>query len=126
KTIIAKVNEYSTVRFDKNNYSVPADIIGKDVTVKAYGNHLDVIFNNKIVATYIRLYGSGNSTSYTLEHYMPLLERKPRSVFNAMLVVQVIQKDLLECSMKFLDTNSDTVKLLRLCLDYSIERIINI
>lgn len=126
KTIIAKVNEYSTVRFDKNNYSVPADIIGKDVTVKAYGNHLDVIFNNKIVATYIRLYGSGNSTSYTLEHYMPLLERKPRSVFNAKPVRQVIQKDLLEWGMKFPDANRDTVKLLRLCLDYSIERIINI
>ena len=126
KTIIAKVNEYSTVRFDKNNYSVPADIIGKDVTVKAYGNHLDVIFNNKIVATYIRLYGSGNATSYTLEHYMPLLERKPRSVFNAKPVRQVIQKDLLEWGMKFPDANRDTIKLLRLCLDYSVDRIISI
>lgn len=33
---VASGNEYSTVRFDKNNYSVPADIIGKEVTVKAF------------------------------------------------------------------------------------------
>lgn len=94
--MIAKVNEYSTVRFDKNNYSVPADIIGKDVTVKAYGNHIDILYKNKVVATYIRLYGHGNATNYTLEHYMPLLEKKPRSVFHAKPVRQVIQKDLLE------------------------------
>lgn len=96
KTVIAKVNEYSTVRFDKNNYSVLADLIGKDTTVKAYGNHINILYHNKTVATYVRLYGSGNATSYTLEHYMPLLDRQPRSVFHAKPVRQVIQKDLLE------------------------------
>lgn len=126
KTVIAKVNEYSTVRFDKNNYSVPADLIGKDTTVKAYGNHINILFRNKTVATYVRLYGSGNATSYTLEHYMPLLEQKPRSVFQAKPVRQVIQKDLLEWGMKFPNANRDTVKLLRLCLDYSVDRILNI
>lgn len=57
---------------------------------------------------------------------MPLLERKPRSVFHAKPVRQVIQKDLLEWGMKFPDANRDTVKLLRLCLDYSVDRIIAI
>lgn len=126
KTAVAKVNEYSTVRFDKNNYSVPADLIGKDATVKAYGNHINILFHNKNVASYIRLYGQGNATSYTLEHYMPLLERKPRAVFNAKPVRQAVQRDLLEWGMKFPDANRDTVKLLRLCLDYSIDKILNI
>lgn len=126
KTVIAKVNEYSTVRFDKNNYSVPADIIGKDVTVKAYGNHINILYKNKVVAAYIRLYGRGNATSYTLEHYMPLLEKKPRSVFHAKPVRQVIQKDLLDWGMKFPEPNRDTIKLLRLCLDYSVDRILRI
>lgn len=62
-------------RFDKNNYSVPANLIGKDATVKAYGNHINILYHNKNVASYIRLYGQGNATSYTLEHYMPLLEQ---------------------------------------------------
>lgn len=126
KTVIAKVNEYSTVRFDKNNYSVPANMIGKDVTVKAYGNHIDILFHNAMIATYTRLYGSGNATSYTLEHYMPLLERKPRAVFNAKPVKQMIQKDLLEWGLKFPDANRDTVKLLRLCLDYGVDKIVEI
>lgn len=126
KTVIAKVNEYSTVRFDKNNYSVPADIIGKDVTIKAYGNYINILFHGKTVATYMRVYGVGNTTSYTLEHYMPMLERKPRAVFNAKPVRQAVQKDLLEWGMTFPDPNRDTVKLLRLCLDYSVDRILNI
>jgi len=35
KTAVAKVNEFSTIRFDKNNYSVPATLIGKEATIKA-------------------------------------------------------------------------------------------
>lgn len=35
KTITTRVDDFSTVRFDKNNYSVPAVYIGRDVTVKA-------------------------------------------------------------------------------------------
>lgn len=126
KTIVAKVSDYSTIRFDKNNYSVPATLIGKETTVKAYGNHIDIYYKSTIVASYNRIYGSGGETSYTLEHYMPLLERKPRSVFNAKPVRQAIQKDLLEWGLKFPNASRDTVKLLRLCLDYGIDRIISI
>jgi len=38
---------------------------------------------------------------------MPLLERKPRAVFNAKPVRQVVQKEL-EWGMKFPDANKDT------------------
>lgn len=126
KTAIAKVSEYSTVRFDKNNYSVPATLIGKETTIKAYGNDIKIYYKAATVAGYDRIYGSGGNTSYTLEHYMPLLERKPRSVFNAKPVRQAIQKDLLEWGMNFPNANRDTVKLLRLCLDYGTEKIIGI
>lgn len=72
------------------------------------------------------LYGRGNATSYTLEHYMQLLEKKPRSVFHVKPVRQVIQKDLLEWGIKFPDPNRDTIKLLRPCLDYSVDKILRI
>jgi len=126
KTVVAKASEYSTVRFDKNNYSVPATLIGKENTIKAYGNHIDIYYKAAIVASYDRVYGRGGETSYTLEHYMPLLERKPRSVFNAKPVRQAIQKDLLEWGMNFPSANRDTIKLLRMCLDYGTDRIISI
>ena len=38
----------------------------------------------------------------------------------------MIQKDLLEWGLKFPDANRDTVKLLRLCLDYSVDKIVEI
>ncbi len=126
KTVTAIVNEYSTVRFDKNNYSVPANLIGKEVTIKAYGNLIKIYHKATEVAGYERIYGSGGETRYTLEHYMPLLERKPRSVFHAKPVRHTIQKDILEWGMKFPNANRDTVKLLRLCLDYGTNRIIYI
>jgi len=126
KTAITKVNEYSTVRFDKNNYSVPATLIGQEATIKAYGNEIRIHHKAAVVASYDRIYGPGGHTSYTLEHYMPLLERKPRSVFNAKPVRQAVQRDLLEWGMKFPNANRDTVKLLRLCLDYGTDRIIGI
>ena len=88
--------------------------------------HIEVCYKSTIVASYDRIYGRGGDTSYTLEHYMPLLERKPRSVFNAKPVRQAIQKDLLEWGMNFPNANRDTVKLLRLCLDYGMDRIISI
>jgi transposase len=126
KTSIAKASEFSTVRFDKNNYSVPATLIGKEITIKAYGNHIEIYNRAELVVSYDRIYGRGGETIYTLEHYMPLLERKPRSVFNAKPVRQFIQKDLLEWGMTFPNANRDTVKLLRLCLDYGTDRIISI
>lgn len=82
KTIMAKVDDFSTVRYEKNNYSVPTKYLRKDITVKGYANTLCILHNNSIIATYSRYYGSGN-TQYRLEHYIDLLERKPRSVFNA-------------------------------------------
>ena len=126
KTVNVSVNEYSTIRFEKNNYSVPALLIGKDVTVKAYGNIMKIHHKGGQVAHYERIYGTGGQTKYTLEHYMDMLEKKPRSVFNAKPVRQNIQKDLLDWGMSFPNANRDTVKLLRLCLDYGIDKILEI
>ncbi|MBM7615152.1 IS21 family transposase [Alkaliphilus hydrothermalis] len=126
KTVTAIVNEYSTVRFEKNNYSVPAFHIGKEVTVKAFGNSLEIYHKATKVASYERIYGSGGQTKYTLEHYMSMLEQKPRAVFHAKPVRQNIQKELLQWTTSFPNGNRDTVKLLRLCLDYGVDKILSI
>jgi len=46
KTIIATVDDYSTVRYEKNYYSVPTKYLRKDVTVKGYGNNVQVFYQN--------------------------------------------------------------------------------
>ena len=79
KTVIVKVDDFSTVRYEKNNYSVPTKYLRKDVTVKGYANSICILYEGSVIATYSRQYGAGN-TQYRLEHYIDLLERKPRSV----------------------------------------------
>ena len=125
KTVIAKVDDFSTVRYEKNNYSVPTKHLRKDVTVKGYANYICILSNGAVVATYPRYYGFGN-TQYRLEHYIDLLERKPRSVFNAKPVKDNITKELMDWGSQLPGGNKEMVKLLRLCMDYGEERILAI
>lgn len=77
-----RVDSYSTVRFDTNNYSVPVKYCGCDVSVKGYADRVSVFFKGEKVAEHDRCYGKKQSI-YSLEHYLPLLEKKGRAIFNA-------------------------------------------
>lgn len=125
KTAIAKVDDFSTVRYEKNNYSVPTKYLRKDVTIKGYANSICILHEGSVIATYSRQYGSGN-TQYRLEHYIDLLERKPRSVHNARPVKETLTKELLDWGNQLPGGNKEMVKLLRLCVDYGEERILAI
>jgi transposase len=117
------VGDYSTVRFDRNEYSVPVQFLRKTVTVKGYANRVDIICDRDTVVTYDRLLGQGK-TAYKLEHYISLLERKPRSVFQAKPVRQTVQKELIDLGSNLPGGNKDMVRLLRMCVDYGEDRVI--
>lgn len=119
------VGDYSTVRFDRNEYSVPVRYLRKEMTVKGYANEVCIFHNGELTATFDRLYGSGK-TSYRMEHYLDLLERKPRAVFQAKPVRHNVTKELLDWGHMLPGGNKDMVKLLRLCVDYGEERILSI
>lgn len=125
KTAIAKVDDFSTVRYEKNNYSVPTRYLRKNVTVKGYANTLRILHEGTEIATFSRQYGSGN-TQYCLEHYIDLLERKPRSVQNAKPVKETLTQELLAWGSQLPGGNREMVKLLRLCVDYGEDRILAI
>ena len=125
KTAIAKVDDFSTVRYEKNNYSVPTKYLRKSVTVKGYANNICILHEGSVIATYSRQYGSGD-TQYRLEHYIDLLERKPRSVSNARPVKETMTKELLDWGNQLPGGNKEMVKLLRLCVDYGEDRILAI
>ena len=61
-----------------------------------------------------------------MEHYIDLLERKPRAVFQAKPVRQNITKELIDWGHLLPGGNKDMVKLLRLCVDHGEERILSI
>jgi len=119
------VGDYSTVRFDKNNYSVPVRYLRKTVTVKGFANEVHIMHNGELIATYERSYGTGK-TQFRLEHYIDLIERKPRCVFQARPVRETVTQELIEWGKLLPGGNAEMVKLLRLCVDYGEEKILSI
>ena len=77
-----RVNAFSTVRFETNSYSVPVQYCGKTVAVKALPERIDIWLEGELIASHVRCYGRERSV-YQLEHYLPLLERKGRAIFQA-------------------------------------------
>lgn len=122
RSLIAKVDEFSTIRFDHNTYSVPFEYVGKQVTVKGYGNSIKVMYRNLAIALYPRCYGRGD-VKYQIEHHIDLIEQRPRSVFNAKPVKAYLQPDVMEIGQRLLDPR-EMVKFLRLCIDYGQERVL--
>lgn len=122
KSRTARADNFSTVRFDYNYYSVPFQYAGKEVSIKGYGNELIILYRNNEIARYPRCYERGK-TKYCLEHYMDLIEQRPRSVFNAKPVKSNIPTELLEIG-KRLSGPREMVKLLRMYLDYGEEKLL--
>lgn len=116
KSTTYKVDSFSTIKFDFNHYSVPMDYVDKDVSIKGFGNEVIVVYKLKQIANYPRCYGRGE-TKYSLEHYIDLIEHRPRSVFNAKPVKSNVSTQLIEIG-KQLAGPREMVKLLRLCVDY--------
>ncbi len=121
KSITATVNDYSTVRFDYNHYSVPVKYAGKEISVKGYGNKVVMLSRNTEIASYTRCYERGK-TEYRLEHYIDLIERRPRSAYNAKPVKNNISAELFQLG-KRLSGPKEMVRLLRLFIDYGEEKL---
>ena len=121
KSIMPRVDEFSTVRFDYNNYSVPFKYVNKEVTVNGYGNEIAILYQGSEIARYSRCYQRG-TTKYQLEHYINLIEQRPRSVYNAKPVKSNLTEELMEIGRQ-LSGPREMVKLLRLYIDFGEERL---
>lgn len=92
------------------------------MSVKGYGNDLYIYYQHQKIAHYTRQYVRGE-TFYTLEHYMSLIEQRPRSVYNAKPVKQSVSQEILKIGQR-LGNPREMVKLLRLCIDCGEHRVI--
>lgn len=122
KSVTAKVDPFSTVRFENNHYSVPTNYVGKEVSVKGFGSEIIIMHRNTELARYSRCYDRGK-TLYQLTHYIDLIEKRPRSVFNAKPVKSNISAELLEIGGR-LSGPREMVKLLRLIVDYGEDKVL--
>lgn len=125
RTASARVYDDSTVQFDRNRYSVPVKLVDRQISVKAYGNEVICYYKAEKVAIHQRSYKRGD-VLYQLEHYLPLLEQKPRSVYHAKPVRKSEAIALLDWGRTFPNEAKDTVKLLKLSVDHGVDRLLAI
>jgi len=72
----AKANHYSLVSFDGNRYSVPVEYQASRLVLHAYAWKIEIGCGDRIIAVHRRRYEKGKD-EMAVEHYLPLLLRRP-------------------------------------------------
>lgn len=87
RLVEAKVDKTSLVRFETNSYSVPTELVGRSVLVRAKPFEIEILSKDKQVAVHERSAQKGRAFAQ-IAHYLDLLERKPRAARTALAVIQ--------------------------------------
>jgi transposase len=122
-----KVDYFATVPFEGCHYSVPVSYAGNTVTLKASAFWVRIYYRGQEIAQHSRSYRKGK-TRYTLAHYLPLLEQRPRAVRHARPVQEAnLPEDIWRFyhNLKGHDADRSLVRLLRLIVDYGLEPVQN-
>lgn len=122
KRTSGRVDRFCTVRFDTNNYSVPAAYCGKEVSVKAGPETVWIYCEGKCIAQHPRCLDRRQAI-YKLEHYLPLLEKKGRSIFYARPVQDTLPRNFLDWLQKQRLSPKELVELLRRCQEEDCDAI---
>jgi hypothetical protein len=75
-TTTARLNGYSLIVYETNRYSAPVNRAKRDVIIKAYPFHLDILDGTTLLARHLRSYAREQDLFEPL-HYLPLLEQRP-------------------------------------------------
>ena len=124
KRAAGRVDRFSTVRYDTNNYSVPVAYCGREVAIKAGPEWLTIYYEGQCIAQHRRCLEKKQNI-YVLEHYLPLLERKGRSIFYAKPVQQTLPDYFLQWLREQNLPPKDLVQILYRCKEESCEMIMN-
>lgn len=76
------VDKYQTVGFDGNRYSVPRRFAFRTVTVKGFIDRVEIVVEQRVVATHARSYGRHDRVLDPL-HFLVVLEQKPAALDHA-------------------------------------------
>ena len=82
------VSRLSLIRVDLNRYSVPCRYVGQILEVALSTFTIEVRTGGQVVTRHQRCHGRGQ-TILELEHYLPAIARKPRSVSHAAVIDQL-------------------------------------
>ena len=122
KRVTGRVDRFCTVRFDTNNYSVPAAYCGKEVSVRASPETVSFYFGGQCISRHRRCLERKQSIC-NLEHYLPLLEKKGRAIFYARPVQGTLPDYFLDWLQRQELSPQELAELPRRCGDESGEAI---
>jgi len=80
-TIEVKVRNSSTIRVRQNTYSVPSRLIGEEVTIRVFAEHLEIWYAQRCTERLPRLYGR-HKHRINYRHVIDSLVRKPGAFEN--------------------------------------------
>jgi len=78
----AVVGSGLTFRHDTTKYSVPQQYIGKTVALRVTSYRIEAWYKGVLICSHERPFNKGDH-QYMPEHYLPLLEKRPRAIPNA-------------------------------------------
>jgi transposase len=87
----AILNGYSQVVFETNRYSVPVEDRQRNLLVKAYPFHIEILGKDTVLASHVRSYRREQDVIDPL-HYLPLLMQRPGAFEHAKPVRQWREK----------------------------------
>lgn len=82
------VNSYSFVQVEKNFYSVPDYLVGREVTTRVYPESVKVYSCHKLVCSHKKVDGV-DQTSIDIKHYLPSLTKKPGALRNSLALKSI-------------------------------------
>ena len=83
----ALVHPDLTVRSEGIKYSVPKAFIGLTVTLKVSPFKVDIYFQGSLIYSHKKAFRKGDH-QYVTEHYLDILDRKPRAINNAAPIIK--------------------------------------
>jgi transposase len=85
---LAVVNRLCLVTVDRSRYSVPGQYVGQTLRLALFSDLVEAWVGQERVALHQRAHERGQ-TVLALDHYLPILERKPRAAGHAAVVAQL-------------------------------------
>jgi hypothetical protein len=103
---------------------VPVENAGRTVTAKGSAFFVEVYYRGELLARHDRCYEK-HKIKFKLEHYIPLLEERPRAVRNARPAREAnLPQDIWDFSLMLEDPDLSMVRLLRLVVDHGPDRVL--
>jgi transposase len=112
------------IAFDRNHYSVPCQYVGQTVSTHAFWDTIRIYVKGQCIAEHPRGYEYRKSY-LKLDHYLPVLEKKPRAADQAVVVRQLgpVWDQVRTVVKRSVQGNQELVKLLCLFREFPAEAV---